>query len=168
VGYWQRNVRDRWLEIPHHIRRGVTRLYLVITVPWVAWFGFRVIIALQTRREWLVPDLILSLLLLPIALALLISAIIWVALGFQRSRYAAKRTPWTHPKSPTQSHVPNIPNPLEASDKFYQLLGNAFEQSENGDSGHRLALYRKVRAILTNQIADQGKARAKVEHRALN
>jgi hypothetical protein len=42
VHYWQIG-RDRWLEVPSHIRRGFLRLYLALAIPWLAYFGYTVI-----------------------------------------------------------------------------------------------------------------------------
>jgi hypothetical protein len=133
----------------------------------MVWAGFWLIVALKARRMWLVPDLFLYLLLPPVALAISIAAVIWIGLGFKRSSRVAKSAPWTRQILQGQNHVPNIPNPADTSDKYYQLLSNAFSQLDNRDWEQRLAIYNKVRTILSDQLSDQGKARAKVERRAL-
>src|SRR5262249_33658249 len=32
--------------VPRNVQRGLLRLYLVISVPWVAWFGYHILVAL--------------------------------------------------------------------------------------------------------------------------
>ena len=45
VWAWQRYLAEVWLSLPQHLRRGLLRLYFAVSVPWVAWFGFKILIA---------------------------------------------------------------------------------------------------------------------------
>src|SRR4051794_2233687 len=39
---WDRVFAVLWLRLPEHVRRGVQRIYLVVTLPWVAWYGYQI------------------------------------------------------------------------------------------------------------------------------
>ena len=77
-----------WMRLPEHLRKGLWRLYIAVTVPWVAWFayqileGFRRPYYLQSRY---VMPAFWSLLIVPIGAPILFLVIAWVVAGFQKS-----------------------------------------------------------------------------------
>src|ERR1700674_5050671 len=86
---WKRFGKVHWRRLPEHLRRGALRLYLVVTVPWVAWYGYHIFDALQRHRYgpvWrYISGAVGSLLVVPIGGPILFSVIVWVAAGFRKS-----------------------------------------------------------------------------------
>jgi hypothetical protein len=83
VWVWPRHGEAHWLKLPARLRRGSLRLYLVVAVPWVAWFGFQILI---NGPRW--PYLTRAfcwLLLVPIGGPILALLIVWVVAGFKGS-----------------------------------------------------------------------------------
>ncbi len=85
---WERFGEAYWLRLPEHLRRGLTRLYLVVAVPWVAWFGYQILDASQrsgytARRA--VSHAFWSLLVVPIGGPILFLMLAWVVAGFRKS-----------------------------------------------------------------------------------
>jgi hypothetical protein len=77
-----------WHGLPVHLRRGMTRLYLVVSVPWVAWYGYQLIDATQhdyyiSRR--VIPHAFWLLVSVPIGGPILLVVIVWVLNGFRAS-----------------------------------------------------------------------------------
>jgi hypothetical protein len=44
-------VKRLWLTLPDHLRRGLFRLYVAVTIPWVAWFGYMAFDADQQAKR---------------------------------------------------------------------------------------------------------------------
>ncbi len=76
-------------RLPEHFRRGLTRLYLAVSLPWVAWFGFQIYdIAQRSRyishtRE--MSHALWSMLIVPIGGPVLFLLIVWALAGFRKS-----------------------------------------------------------------------------------
>jgi chromate transport protein ChrA len=85
---WKHFGEARWLGLPEHLRRGLLRLYLAITWPWVVWFSYRISEELQRHQynpAWrYISGSVWSLLALPIGGPILLFAIFWIIAGFQR------------------------------------------------------------------------------------
>jgi hypothetical protein len=76
---WQRFGQPLWLRLPEHLRRGLTGLYLVVAVPWVAWYGYKVSDALRQdgyEPSSEVSDAFWSLLIVPIGGPILAFAVV--------------------------------------------------------------------------------------------
>ena len=74
--------------LPEHLRRGLLRVYIVITAPWVAWYGYQIYDFIQRHRYWHWRDIshaFWSLLIAPVGGPILLLAIVWVLAGFRRS-----------------------------------------------------------------------------------
>jgi hypothetical protein len=84
VAIWRRFLRVHWLELPQHIRTGVLRLYAVVAVPWIAWFGYRLFDALQRHNERLASSAFWWLLIVPIGAPIVLAATLWVIAGFRK------------------------------------------------------------------------------------
>jgi hypothetical protein len=81
---WERFAEDRWRRLlPQHQRIGLVRLYTAIGVPWVAWFGYHILDALDRNRP--VSGAFWSLLIVPVGGPISLALIIWVADGFCKS-----------------------------------------------------------------------------------
>ena len=88
VAIWRRFLKvhwlKHWLELPQHIRTGVLRLYAVVSVPWIAWFGYRLLDALQRHNERLASSAFWWLLIVPIGVPIVLAATLWVIGGFRK------------------------------------------------------------------------------------
>jgi hypothetical protein len=88
---WERFGEARWRRLPEHLRRGLTRLYLVVSVPWVAWFVFEIFNAgTGYRSERDIAYAFRMLLILPIGLPILVWLIVWVFAGFRKSASSSR------------------------------------------------------------------------------
>jgi hypothetical protein len=83
VWFWQRHGAAYWSKFPQHLRRGLVRLYLVLAVPWVAWFGFQIL--LNGPRWKYLSHAFWSMLVMPIGGPIEFFVIAWVIAGFQHS-----------------------------------------------------------------------------------
>jgi hypothetical protein len=83
VWAWQRYLAEVWLSLPEHLRRGLLRLYFAMSVPWVAWFGFKILIA--GPRSGHLSNAFWLMLIVPIGGPVLFFVIAWVVAGFQKS-----------------------------------------------------------------------------------
>ena len=93
-----------WLKLPAHLRRGFLRLYVAVSVPWVAWFGYQILDALQRGTYGpgghSVSGAFWSLLIVPVGGPILFWAIVWVLAGFRKleaNRSAARSEPRQSP-----------------------------------------------------------------------
>src|SRR5262249_15393024 len=66
ITIWRRFVKPHWLNLPQHIRTGLLRLYALIAVPWIAWFGYRLFEALQRHNDRLASSAFWWFLIVPI------------------------------------------------------------------------------------------------------
>lgn len=80
------HARPSWRELPANIRKGLTRAYLTIAVPWIAWFGFELASALQGHYTWAwryVSRPFWLLLAFPIGAPVVLFLILWIIAGFR-------------------------------------------------------------------------------------
>jgi hypothetical protein len=80
---------EKWRGLPGHLRRGLLRIYIAITVPWVAWFGYHIFETLQRHRYgsiWHhVSAAFWSMLIVPVGAPILFLVAVWVLDGFRKS-----------------------------------------------------------------------------------
>jgi hypothetical protein len=96
-----RAIRDGiWLSLSEHVRRGLTRLYLVVSVPWVAWFGHLLFDALQQDDQDLASDAFWFLLIVPIGVPIVGFAVLWVIAGFRKREPASTSKDDNNPPNP--------------------------------------------------------------------
>jgi hypothetical protein len=84
---WERFGEPHWLRLPEHFRRGLLRAYLVIAVPWVAWYGYQIYDFVQGHHYWHWRDIshsFWSLLIVPIGGPVCLLALFWVLSGFRK------------------------------------------------------------------------------------
>jgi hypothetical protein len=83
-----------WNKLPDNVRVGLGRLYIVIVIPWIAWFGLRFLNALKRDRR--IEEELVPLWLVPIGLLIIFTVVSWVLAGFRRSDHfsseAAEKT----------------------------------------------------------------------------
>jgi hypothetical protein len=85
---WRYFAKEHWLSLPTNVRKGLLRLYLVVAVPWVAWFGYVIFDFVQHHHYWHWRDIshaFWSLLIVPIGGPILLLVIVWVISGFRKS-----------------------------------------------------------------------------------
>jgi hypothetical protein len=151
---WKRR-RVLWYRLdiptlPRHVQRGLLRLYLVITVPWVAWFGYYILVALNRYRS--VSGAVWSLLIVPIGGPLLYLVACWVIAGF--------RKPEVRPKA----DEPPSQRPLA---DYYPVIARAVSGLTDNPPLARAAPYAHARRALNAQLLPMSAMQIKRERRAL-
>ena len=163
--------KSLWLRLPEHVRRGLTRLYLVVSVPWVAWFGYGLFDAFQQGDDDLASNAFWSLLIVPIGAPIVAFAVLWVVVGF-----------WKREPAPTgKDDGSNPPNPWgrpaekpvgpslhlgPRTKHYYAIIEHAVSQLENKDSQSRETLYAQARTILDQKLQGQPDWDAQQERKA--
>jgi hypothetical protein len=84
IEIWRHYVKPHWLKLPQHIRTGFLRLYGVVAVPWIAWFGYSLFDALQRHNDRLASSAFWWLLIVPIGAPIVLTAALWVMAGFRK------------------------------------------------------------------------------------
>jgi hypothetical protein len=141
-----------WSRLPEHLRRGLLRLYVVVSVPWVAWFGFQLLEHLQhyyysssryaADAFWL--------LLVPVGFLV----IVWVVAGFQKSALGA------HP-------IPTEAAAHRSTDDYWPVIAQAVFELPDNSVEARQALYDRARTTFTAQLNGQDPSWIKYERRTL-
>lgn len=83
----------RWRELPNHQRRGLLRLYLVLTGSWLVWHGVAIYSVIHGHLYWHwheISNSFWSLLIVPVGGPLLLLAFLWVRSGFGKSDESRK------------------------------------------------------------------------------
>ena len=75
--------------LPLHLRRGLLRIYIAVSVPWVAFFGYQFLDALQRPYQHHVAGALWSLLIVPVGGPISLLVIMWVLAGFRKSEQTA-------------------------------------------------------------------------------
>jgi hypothetical protein len=68
-------------RVPRHIRRGLIRLYLVVAIPWIAWFGYKAYLDFPNAAS---ERAILALPVVPVGAPILYFVVLWIAAGFRK------------------------------------------------------------------------------------
>jgi hypothetical protein len=163
VWAWQRYGAERWLKSPEHIRRGLLRLYLVVAVPWVAWFGFQILIngpswRYLSRAFW-------SLLVVPVGAPIVFFVAAWVVAGFQKPKMNFE-IPHSTPELDRQSGGPSATH--SSPQEYYALISRAIGKLPINDYHSRQELYRRARELLHNQLREHERSYVKRERRSLD
>jgi hypothetical protein len=113
--------------VPLRLRRGLLRLYVAVTVPWVAWFGYHILDALNRHRsQHYVADTVWALLMVPIGGPVLFLVIVWVVAGFRK--------------------------PAIREADYHRVIGHAVSKLAHNTVEARRTLYDRARAALTAQL----------------
>jgi hypothetical protein len=131
--------------LPPHVRRGLLRVYFVVSIPWIMWFGYHFVDALNHRPR-LAPRAFWSLLSVPIGSPIVFLLVVWVFAGFQ------KTTPRTEPPS-AGIHAP----PLEpvSETECYAVIGRAVSNLAVSTPKTRRDIYEHARAVFIAQLRGQ-------------
>jgi uncharacterized membrane protein YhaH (DUF805 family) len=127
-------------------------------VPWVAWFGFQILI--NGPRSENLSNAFWSMLIVPIGGPVLFFLIAWVVAGFQQSKL----------KPETQSAATPHYQPLHTHrlpHDFYAVISRAVGELTINSFVTRRELYRGARIALQNQLGGQERSHTKKEWRAL-
>jgi hypothetical protein len=79
--HYGETIAPYFLRVPHRIRRGLIRLYILVTVPWVAWFyymAYRHFPSAASERA------ILWLPVVPVGALIMYFVVLWIAAGFRK------------------------------------------------------------------------------------
>lgn len=79
---WERFLRRLWLTMPHHMRKGLIRVYAVTSVPWIGWNGLQ--IASHGPNWRYLPQTFWTMLAVPIGSPLFLILILWIRDGFRK------------------------------------------------------------------------------------
>jgi hypothetical protein len=144
--------------VPRNVQRGLLRLYLVVPVPWVAWFGYQILDALDRHRP--VSGAVWSLLIVPIGGPLLYLVAGWVIAGFRK------------PASEAQPKPDEAPPPLEPPSHrppadYYPVIARAVSRLTDNTPEARQTLYDRARMALTAQLDEHDQLQIECERRAL-
>jgi hypothetical protein len=167
-----RAIRDGiWLKLSEHVRRGLTRLYLVVSVPWIAWFGYLLFDALQQDDQDLASDAFWFLLIVPIGFPILGAAILWVIVGFRKTEPIKQRSkednhspsmPWGEPSPEAKTQTPSA-----TTHNYYALISDAVSRLEDKSEEARQAIYAKARTVLADKLQGYGRRDTQREWKAL-
>ena len=79
--------REKWRSVPTHIRKGFLRLYIVVSTLWVVWFGYQIVVVLNSHPYGPVWRYISrpfwTLLSVPVGGPMLFIIVIWTFEGFR-------------------------------------------------------------------------------------
>jgi hypothetical protein len=143
--------------VPRNVQRGLLRLYFVISVPWVAWFGYHILGALDRHRP--VSGAVWSLLIVPIGSPLLYLAAVWVIAGFRKPEVRPKAD-----EAPPRSEPPSHRAPAD----YYPVIARAVSGLANDTPEARQTLYDRARTALTAQLHELDQLQIECERRALD
>lgn len=130
----------RWRELPNHTRRGLLRLYLVLTGPWLVWHCIAIYSTIYGHSYWRWRDIsnsCWSLLIVPVGGPLLVQAFLWVRSGFD------------HKSEKRKSHDVT-PNGLFKSGK---VLAEIFMKPDVWRDIEKLHGWRIPKAVVGHEIA---------------
>jgi hypothetical protein len=145
-----------------HVRRGLLRLYLVVAVPWVAWFGYQLIDALRYHPRY-VSGAFWSLLIVPIGAPLIFVIVVWVLAGFQRS-LPENRKASAIPKSETEATPPVSHRSMT---EYCPVIARAVASLADNTPEARQAVYDRARSVLITQLHGQDHSQIMHEQNAL-
>jgi hypothetical protein len=157
-----------WLGLPERVRRGLTRLYIVVSVPWTALFGYHLLDVLYLahlsyRDRWhSALDALWLLVTVPIGAPIVMVAVLWVIAGFGRAAPASTTkeegdsnppNPWGRPAK--EETPAGLSFAAARTKHYYAIIEHAVSQLENKDSQSREALYAKARTVLDQKLQGQ-------------
>jgi hypothetical protein len=146
-----------WSRLPEHLRRGLLRLYVVVSVPWVAWFGYQLLDHLQRpyySRSRHAAAAFWSLLVVPVGGPILFLVIAWVIGGFRKSALGA------HP-------IPTEAATHRSTGDYYSVIAQAVFGLPDNTVEARQALYDRARTTFTAQLDGHDQSWIKDERRTL-
>jgi hypothetical protein len=163
VTAWRENNDNRWLKVPAHLRRGFLRLYIIVVVPWVMWFGSQLLI--NGPRWKFFSQTFWTLLALPIGGPILLVAVAWVLAGFQTAGLRHDHPPPLLKPREEPRHAGAAAQ--QSPHDYYPLISRAVTQLPINTNATRQDLYRRAREALHRQLGGQEPSRTSPEWRSL-
>jgi hypothetical protein len=155
LGAIMRKMMTHWSRLPEHLRRGLLRLYVVVSVPWVAWFGYQYLDqAPYYSRSRHAADALWWLLVVPVGGPILLLVIVWVVAGFRKSALGA------HP-------IPTEAATHRSTGDYYAVIAQAVSRLPDNTVEARHDLYDRTRTTFTAQLDGQDPSWIKYERRTL-
>jgi hypothetical protein len=119
-------------RLPLNLRRGLLRIYIAISVPWIAFFGYRFLDALQRPYQHYASGAFWSLLMVPVGGPISLLVIMWVLAGFRNSEQSASRVKTdaridARPSQPSSPDTRNTKPPRDYTEAGKGLGGIFFE-----------------------------------------
>jgi len=152
--------------LPEHLRRGLLRLYVVVSVPWVAWFGYQLLDHLQRpyySRARHAAEAFWWLLMVPIGGPILFLVIAWVVAGFR------KKTALRVDTAPEDKAVPQSERSAShrSTGDYYSIIAGAVFKLPDNTVEARQALYDRARTAFAAQLDGQDPSWTAHERRTL-
>lgn len=88
-----------WLSIPAHTRKGLLRLYVVVSVPWIGWYGYQ--IGSHGPNWYYLPQTVWKMLAVPIGGPIVALFGLWIVEGFSELSQPVKPQSDQPPNSTT-------------------------------------------------------------------
>jgi hypothetical protein len=143
-------------KLPLHLRRGLLRIYIAVSVPWIAFFGYRFLDALQHPYQHHASSAFWSLLSVPVGGPISLLVVMWVLAGFRKSEQAASVAKQGTRARPSQFHPngsptdpPNEKSPLDYTRVGKGLGGIFFEP----DAWHDMSKFREGDGRVARELA---------------
>lgn len=77
--FWMRRL---WLSMPSNVRKGLLRLYAVVSVPWIGWYGYQIV---SHGPHWrYLSETFWTMLGVPVGSPVLLLVALWVRDGFRK------------------------------------------------------------------------------------
>jgi hypothetical protein len=127
---WRAALADVTDRLPVHLRRGLTRLYLVVAVPWIAWFVYEFYDA-GSHHSWswhYTSHAFWSMLTVPIGGPILVLLIAWVLADFRKQATVMDALVRLAYGSSPPTKTANLQEAIELSNET--LLGKAVDIAE--------------------------------------
>jgi hypothetical protein len=159
---WEILGESHWLRLADHMRRGIFRLYLTVSIPWIIWFAYLAFDAATDHRIWAqrqVPSLICMLLIVPLGGPALFVLISWVLDGFRVSASEKDETQLTLKRPRGKwwkmgALFRGAPPPVD----YQTVMARAVSDWDYNTSlacQARKALYHHARASLSSELHEQ-------------
>jgi hypothetical protein len=163
-----RKIMAHWWRLPEHLRRGLLRLYVVVSVPWVAWFGYQFLDHLQRpyySRSRHAAEVFWWLLLVPVGGPILLLVIAWVIAGFQRRALGVDKAHLI----PTEDKAAPQPKsaPHRSTGEYYSVIARGVSKLPDNTVEARHDLYDRVRTAFAAQLHGRDPSWIKYERRML-
>jgi hypothetical protein len=158
-----RKIMAHWRELPEHLRRGLLRLYVVVSVPWVVWFGYQLLDHLHRpyfSRSRHAAEAFWWLLLVPVGGPILLLVIAWVVAGFQKKPLGVDEATEDKAAPQSDSSAPHRP-----TGDYYSVIARGVSKLPDNTVEARYDLYDRARTSFAAQLNGHDPSWIKYERR---